>query len=388
MIQPRQLLLDVLAGNNPNRTPFFPDITDWYGYHRTRRGEPRACEPGELVPDDHPLHREPGTIPVKYRDMTLLDIYRDNGWGFFAHVYDWYEETYDRTVIKTDVADGHERSISFRTPVGEVSRRFSLASDGTWTPRDYYAKNVSDLRVLSYIIDATRFGPGYDRAQRVLDTLANDGAADMVIFYSPFGRLVHEYLGFERAVYACVDEPDVIDAFLEVRDRKDMELVDLACAAPGRLIILSDHPDEYLVSPDYYRRYCIPFYQRACGKLHEAGKYVSNHLDGNFKGYFPLLGETGFDYLDGCTPSPMFNYTVEDLAGALPENMSAFCGVPSTLFCGTAELDDITAYADRIMRALSGRVVVNVGDILPPMGDIELVRGLGRHIDSMNGSLK
>ena len=386
MTQHRRLLFDVLSGKHTDRTPFFPDITDWYGYHRTRRGEPRACEPGELVFDDNLIHREPGTIPPPYDEMTLLDIYRDNDWGFFAHVYDWYEETYDRSVVMSDITDGHDRSISFRTPVGEVSRRFSLASDGTWTPRDYFAESLNDLRVLRYIIEATRFEPHFECAQRVLDTLGEGGAADMVIFYSPFGRLVHEYLGFERAIYACVDEPDIVDTFLELRDKKDMELVELACESPGRLVILSDHPDEYLISPAYYQRYCIPFYRRACEKLHGSGKYVSNHLDGNFRGYFPMLGKTGFDYLDGCTPSPMFNYTVEKLAEALPETMSAFCGVPSTLFCGTADIKDITDYAERIINALSGRVIVNVGDILPPLGDIELVRGLGRYIGALTGS--
>ena len=99
-----------------------------------------------------------------------------------------------------------------------------------------------------------------------------------------------------------------------------------------------------------------------------------------------MLGKTGFDYLDGCTPSPMFNYTVEELAEALPETMSAFCGVPSTLFCGTADIEDITDYAERIINALSGRVIVNVGDILPPLGDIELVCGFGRYIGAMTGS--
>ena len=76
----------------------------------------------------------------------------------------------------------------------------------------------------------------------------------------------------------------------------------------------------------------------------------------------------------------MFNYEVEELARALPEGMYVFCGVPSTLLCQKLPTEEILAFGDRIIKAFSGRAIINIGDILPPDGDIEQVIELGKHI--------
>ena len=61
--------------------------------------------------------------------------------------------------------------------------------------------------------------------------------------------------------------------------------------------------------------------------------------------------------------------------------MYVYCEVPSTIF--TQGLDDsqIVDFGKPIVRAFNGRAILNIGDILPPDGDIEQVvklRGSGR----------
>jgi len=154
-------------------------------------------------------------------------------------------------------------------------------------------------------------------------------------------------------------------------------LIGLATEAPARVAIISDHADENLISPVMYRQYCIPHYRRAADILHAAGKIVSTHLDGNFRSYLPFIGETGFDLLDGCTPAPMMNYQVAELADALPESMACYCGVPATLLCQGLPDAEVVAFGRRILDAFNGRVILNIGDILPPNGRIDQVVLLG-----------
>ena len=94
-----------------------------------------------------------------------------------------------------------------------------------------------------------------------------------------------------------------------------------------------------------------------------------------------------FDVLDGCTPAPMFNYEVEELGKAIAPNQKAFCGVPSVLFCRNLPTQKILDFADRIIESLGGKVILNVGDILPPDGDIDQVIALGEHLKQYNTSL-
>jgi uroporphyrinogen-III decarboxylase len=375
----RAHFFSVLEGKKPDKMPFFPDITDWYISKRTPKGEPRKFGAAQFIPDDDPFHKQPSTLPDKYKDFTLFDFYREFDWGFPVHIGSWYDKEYDNNVEPVVEVMGGERKKTLKTPKGDLVHVDRLAADGTWGPFEHYVKDIKDLDIMEHVVASTRFVPRYERVEKIMSQMGDQGEGDLVVWRSPFGKLVHEYMGFEKVIYALFDQPDRIHAFLEIQEQKDLELVRLAAKAPERLIIISDHADENLISPKQYAEYCIPYYQKACNILHKEGKFVSTHLDGNFKGFFPVLGQTGFDLLDGCTPAPMFNYEVEELAGAMPDGMKAFCGVPSSLFCQNLPLEKILIFADRIMQSLKGRGILNVGDILPPDGDIEQVIALGKH---------
>ena len=187
-------------------------------------------------------------------------------------------------------------------------------------------------------------------------------------------------MGFEKVIYAIYDHENVIRKMLEFMTHHKLKLVELAAKAPARLAIIWDHANENLIAPPFYRMYCIPYYQKATGILHAGGKFVSTHLDGNFKSFFPFIQETGFDLLDGCTPAPMFNYEPEELAAAAGDRLHCYCGVPATLFTQGLPTGELVDFGVRIARAFKNRVLVNVGDILPPEGDIQQVIAVGQAV--------
>ena len=373
----RDRFFAILEGRRPRDIPFIPDITDWYIANRTPPGEPRAYSPGQFISDDAPLHRCRGTIPEAYKDFTLLDFHRRFNWGFHAHIYDWCRKTFVDGVEQIVETRGRTRTTALRTPRGTLTKIDQLAADGTWCPREHYVKAIDDLAILRCAVAAQRFAPRYERITDIQAALGGLGQVDAVIARSPFGKLVQEYMGFEQVAFALADCPDKILDFMSFQEERDMEVIQLAARGPQRLVIISDHADENLIAPSWYRDYTMPFYRKATDILHAQGKFVSTHLDGNIHGLFPLLPHTGFDLLDGCTPAPMFNYEVEELAAALPPNLHAFCGVPSTLFCQKLPTAEILAFGTRIRKAFEGRGFLNIGDILPPDGDIEQVIALG-----------
>ncbi|MAE63461.1 MAG: hypothetical protein CMJ18_04245 [Phycisphaeraceae bacterium] len=365
--------------------PFVPDLTDWYAYHRTEPGRmPEYC-PGALIPDASSIHECPGTMPERFKDFTLLDFHRTFDWGFHAHVYDWCETSYTNGVERVVENREWERLITLRTPRGCLVHRDQRAADGSWCPCEHFVKSIEDLRILDCAIESEVYTPHYDRVESVLAELNGLGQCDLVVYRSPFGKLVQEYMGFEGAIYAMADEPDAVEGFLALQEARDLEVIRLAGDAPARLVIISDHADENLIAPPMYKQHCVPYYRKATSILHEKGKFVSTHLDGNFKGHFALLQDTGFDLLDGCTPAPMSNYEVEELAAALPDGMCAFCGVPATFFCQDIPVEQILTFGDRIIDALRGRGVLNVGDIVPANGNIEPVIALGEHVNCRFG---
>jgi len=380
----REHFFAVLEGKRPAAMPFMPDISDWYVGIRTPPGQARKHGCAKFIPDDDPFHQEPCTQPEELEGLTLLGIYKKYDWGYPVHISGWYEELYDHGVSRETTIEGNKRITVLTTPAGSLRYVEQMADDGSWAPIEYYCKELRDLEIIKIALAATRYEPRYERVREVMDQMGEQGLGDMVIWRSPFGKLVQWYLGFEKVIYGLVDDAAYLEDFMQLQEAKDLEVIKLAAGGPERLVIISDHADENLIAPPHYAEYCIPYYRKACDILHAGGKFVSTHLDGNFRGFFDMLGDTGFDLLDGCTPAPMFNFEVEELADALPEGMYAYCGVPSTLFCQNLPDEQILAFADRIMDAFAGRGIINVGDILPPNGDIRQVIALGEHVAARN----
>jgi hypothetical protein len=381
----------VLEGKTADRTPFFPDITSWYVLTRIPLGQEQPFWPGQYIPDDSGFNDLPSRLPAPLGGLSFVDFYRRFDWGLPCHMYDWYEERYTGGVEKVVHTDGRDRTVTYHTPRGDLARTYKLDAEGTWSEYDHMARSPESLAAVACIVENTRFVTHHERVEKFLRETDGFGVCDLVIFRSPFGKLIHEYMGFEQVAYALHDDPKAVEEFLALQESRDLELIGLAAKAPGPIVIISDHADENLISPAWYRRYCIPYYNKACAILHQAGKRVSTHLDGNFKGYLPFITETGFDLLDGCTPAPMFNYTPEELAAATGgaggaagrRRMACYCGVPASLFTTGADPKTLADFGERIARAFGGRVIVNVGDILPPNGSIEGVIEVGKRIQSL-----
>lgn len=381
----RERFFNLIENSGTGDLPFFPDLTDWYMARRIQPGEAFPYAPGQFIPDDSPLHKRNHDMPEELAGLTFLDIFKKYGWGCPIHCYEWFDPEYSPPVSREVKVEGHTRITRLVASRGALEKVEKLCDDGSWAPAEHFVKTVADLEIMREVVEHTSFVPCFERAQAVLDALGGQGVLDLPVMRSPFGKLVHEYMGLERVAFALFDQPEALVSFMAFQEQKDLEQVELASRCPGRVVILSDHADENLLAPPWFEEYCIPYYEKACRILHGAGKLVSTHWDGNHRGLFPLLPKLPFDILDGCTPKPMNNYEVEELAAALPGRMRAWVGVPSTLFCTGEPTEDILAFASRIHNAFAGRAIINVGDILPPNGDFAQVIALGEHVRHLNG---
>lgn len=379
----RGLFFEVIKGKQTTVVPFFPDISDWYKVRRLPLDRAHEIPTGSFIPDNAPFHHDSFGMPPEFADWTYLDFYRNFGWGLPVHIYDWCDFTYRacEQIRRKEV----DRIIQqFRTPIGTIERIDGMAADGSLCPVKHFISSDDDWKTLLYVLEHSAPLPNYQRVRETLEAIGELGAADIVIWRSPFGKILTQYAGLETTAYQLADKPSVISDLLKLQTGIDLETAKLAAESPANVVILSDHADERIINPVWYEKYCLPFYLRLNEILHAKDKIVSTHLDGNFKALFPLVARSGFDLLDGCTPAPMTNYEVEDLTLALSGHMKAYCGVPSIFFTQDTDICEITAFAERIIKALAGKVILNIGDILPADGDIHKAIALGRWVEQVN----
>ncbi|MDO8588428.1 MAG: uroporphyrinogen decarboxylase family protein [Armatimonadota bacterium] len=375
----RERFFAVMENRPVDRPPFFPDITDWYKARRAPVGEPQKYGTGEFIFDDDPFHRNQIDMPERFRDFTLFDFYREFDWGCPVHAYGSYEVHYEGVCVREE-REGTRRREIVETPVGTLHTIWGMAPFGSESIVRYPVQGPDDVPALEFLAAHTHYRGQPEIVRRILYALGDRGVLDIPIWRTPFGSLVQDYMGYEAVAYALADDPGIVRRLMTALEAGFFERVRVASELPGRIVIITDHADEHLISPRQLRDYCAPYYREAQSILHRAGKLVSTHLDGNIRGYLGLLATAGFDLLDGCTPAPMGNYEPEDLATVLGSNVKAYCGVPSALFCAGEDFDEILAYGKRILDSLSPYVILNVGDVLPPNGKIEHVIALGEMV--------
>jgi len=353
----RQRILATLTGEAADRPPVAPDLSEWLK-----------------------VNRAAGTLPDRYAGMDLLSLHRDIGAGLPWHAYGEFLTVGNHRCEMTVEDDGDVRTKTIRTPRGalrEVSVRTD-ASAGSYFRREHFVKEIADLEILAeYLTDRT-FAPDVAGCRRVLDWLGEDGVMDLVVPKSCLPMLLNnQYVEMSAGIMMLMDHPAACEALMAAVEEAEVPFFGMLGALPARLAIFPHNLDVTMIPPNWFERYLLPYYRRHCRILHEADKVVSVHADGRLRPLLGLLARTEIDVLDGCTPAPMNDYEPEELAAAIPDRMRLWMGVPATLFCQRGvTADQIRSFARRILDTFPGRVVLNVGDQLPPNGDIEKVRAL------------
>lgn len=355
----RERILKRIAQEPVDHAPFFPDLS-YYFQVRTVKGD----------------------MPEEYGDARdVLDMHRLIDAGILVHVYgDYYRKTYRTVEYKAEIRGDEERRI-YRTPKGELQevRRKTSPFESPFVI-EHYIKSIDDFEIMEYVLADEEVEPNYPALQKIIDWIGDLGIVDLVIPRSPLPRLLIDWMGVAEGIFALHDRPDRCKAFFEAVEEANRPVIEIAAAAPGEVCIFGDNIDNVTVSPGLFSAYSVPYYQRHCDTLHKGGKKVAAHMDGRLKGLLPLIKEASLDIVDGATPAPMNDYEPAELAAALGEDQVAWCGVPATLFCDRTSLDEVITLNDGIESALGERVILNVGDQVPPDADMGKIAALARHI--------
>ena len=349
----RENYLARARGDSIDRLPFAPDLSVWLR-----------------------VNEKNGTTPERYRGMDLLELHAELDCCMPWHIYGDFME-FEYPGMKLDRRTEGDRAVTdLETPAGSVTGyRERVPGGESWAWREHWVKSLDDVKVVEYMLEHRRVKARYDRLAEVMGWIGEAGIGDMVVGYTPLLRILVEWVGIERGIYMLVDHPREMEHLMEIAAAADDAVFEIVAGAPGcNIVIVGDNMDTRYVSPDMYERYCLPHYQRRTEFLHSHGKIVSTHMDGSIRALFPYLPDTGFDYIDGCTPAPMNDFEPAELCAALGPGQRAQCGPPSTLF--TQGLPD-SVIAESTRESIGGmaeKLLLIVGDQVPENSDIEQVR--------------
>lgn len=197
-------------------------------------------------------------------------------------------------------------------------------------------------------------------------------------------RLYIDLMGVEQTVYALADYPETVEQYFEALHDSQMKLIDVINASPIQIINFGDNVHSGTLSPALFEKYVLPEYKIRCEKLHQAGKFVHAHFDGDNRGLMEYYQQTGLDGIEAITPIPQGDVTLEEVHKYLGDNMFLIDGIPAVYFDREFSEEVLVDCVYKILRLFAPGLILGISDEISSSGDIERVRLVGKIVEEYN----
>jgi hypothetical protein len=343
----RQMNLNVFAGAPIPHVLFQPRFEPWIDWQR-----------------------QFGHLPARLQGKSMGEIYDSFGVSMrYVHYYTGMPNPIERKFspkAKTREQFTVDRRIYiFETPFGDLYETHVLTVDGTWREVDFPVKAPEDLKALRWLLRHLTYSFSEDDFAAGSAYVGERGEPQFWVPKSPYQALAQQWMKFESFIYALADVRQEVEKTMAEIDASYDELYqELAASESVRIVNFGENLHAQLLSPRYYERYLVPFYEKRANQLREAGIYTHMHLDGYFRPLLKYLKDMPFDGLEALTPEPQGDVTLEEMKEYLGDKV-LLDGIPGILFLPTYSRDELMAATERVVELFHPRLVLGVSDEVP-----------------------
>lgn len=325
-------------------------------------------------------------LPPRYEGRSEPDIYRDLGCSNRLYFFnDAYRAVDPPGVARRDIVDGSLITHVIETPVGAVAEREEITPNSWYRiPRQRWIETPDDMRVFTWLYDHSDWRWDQDAYDRVDREWGGLGAPTMFMPRVNVQDLYINTMGVERGVWALYEWGGVVDDYFAALHRNHMRMIDIINASPIQLINFGDNLHCATLSPRLYEQYVLPAYLERCNKLHQAGKWICSHWDGETKALLKYARISGLDGIEAITPRPQGDVTLEEAREALGDDIFLLDGIPAVYFDDTFTDDDLAECTEKVIRLFAPKLILGISDEMSSQGDIERIRLVGQIVDDYN----
>ena len=320
------------------------------------------------------VNKNQGTLPERYKDMSLLDVYDDLGCSIRSYpFFNGCLKCKDDPSVKVESEWRGDICVNrSTTPVGSVETHTRCTSLAQHTDK-FPVETPEDIRVMEYMLRGRTWEFDNDLfAQN--DAQVGDRAAPMIFIPRVnIQRLFIEIMGVENTLYALADDRPMVERLIKAVDESDEQMLRVMAESPVPIINFGDNVDHHFLPPNLFERYVLPVYQERAKMFRAAGKFTNAHWDGHIKLLLPYARQTGLDGIEALTPIPQGDVTVEEMKDALGD-IVLLDGIPMTWFLPHEKDEDLETVTREIIETFSPNLILGISDEPSPVCDIEKVR--------------
>ncbi len=350
---PRERVIATFERKPVDQRPWFADLSWW------QRAEEHS-----------------GRVSEKYSgEEGLAGLHQDLNCGFYLQPVDFFQLEFETPVELKRENNLWIRTI--KTPVGSLQEIQEYLPDAaTWAPREHWVKEAADLRPFRYWLEGIHPVADYSGLERRIRLCGPNGIAIMTLPRTPLSRMLVEVSGIEFLAFALADDPGQVEKTFKTFEKIDDPFYKIAEEAPALFAMFPDNLSSDILSPRWFEKYSLPYYQQRTEQLRRAGKWTFTHLDGVMRGLLPLLGRSGVSCVEALTPAPYGDLQPEQIRELAGDEVVLWGGLPGPLFSPSCSDENFQRAVLHCLEVFQDdpAFVLGVGDQVPPDGIIERVR--------------
>lgn len=379
----KERMLKAIRGERTDTIPWVPRLDLWYNSNFAK-----------------------GTLPEKYKGMTLEDILNDLGVGHYNVIpkfnrtrgdkgnidrglglYDLWGMSYRIELHNTERVikkEGNSTKVEYHTPIGSVSCKFEFTEEMrkagatiSWVS-EHIIKKLEDYKVVGYIFRNIKVYPTYNDYMDYYKWVGDKGIASIYAnnAASPMQHIMREFMDITRFFTDLYEYPDVVQQLCEDMDQYFSDIFDVVAKAPGETVLFGANYDETLTYPPFFERHIMPYLQRASAIFHQNGKFLISHCDGENKGLLDLLLQSGIDVAEAVCPQPMTKCSIAEIRKAFGDKITIFGGIPSNILLeNSMSEENFEKYLERLFIDIApgDKFILGVADTTPPDAKISRI---------------
>lgn len=393
----KSAMLKVMRGTPDPGLLFVPRLDIWYNANLKR-----------------------GTLPEEFRFFSLREIAEHIGVGFHAVIPDF--------VRTGNEADLHHRALGFynnpdfpyradfsavryqvvkepetlttiySTSAGDVVTRIRYGADfldsGLSIPDilEPAIKEMEDYARVAEVFSKVRIVPTPEAYAAYQARIGGQGVAVAYVSLaaSPVQHIMRDLRKTEPFFFDLLDTPEPVQSLAEPLAELYDSMMDAAVQTSAEVVILGANYDDTITYPPFFEEYIQPWLCKAGDRLHDAGKLLLTHTDGENRQLIDSYLRSNFDIADSICPAPMTKVSLHNYRQAFGHSITIWGGIPSVIMlkqsCNEATF---RAHIDTLLTESGpyNHLILSVADTLPPDAEFSRVLYIRDQVAKFNREL-
>ncbi|MCX7705315.1 MAG: uroporphyrinogen decarboxylase family protein [bacterium] len=261
------------------------------------------------------------------------------------------------------------RSI-IHTPIGSIFEEVLIEKIiGGGSIKKHFLKEKKDYEIFLFYLRNIIVRENISTFVNDLKILGDDGLPHTSLGRTAYQQLWIQWVLIDDLCQHLVDFPDlmeeVINTMNEIHRKIFLILRNVAKDYEIPYVVFGDNITAPMIGERYFRKYCLPVYQKCAEILDGTGILIGVHMDGDLKPLWNAIKESPVRVIDSMSVPPDNDTSVADAIKIWPE-MRLLVNFPSSIHLKSS--DEIYQKAMEILQqgGKTKRIWIQISENMPP----------------------